>query len=947
MVERSFRLVDAAGECEIDTVRRELRVLGSAVPIGGRAFEVIEVLAQSPGELVTKDQLMERIWPGAIVTENTLQVHALAIRKALGPYRSLLKTVSGRGYRLLGDWTVRRHDAAKPAVGLRWMRVDGESPVTNFPATVTRLVGRAAAVERLRDLISAYRAVTLTGPGGIGKTSLALKVARGIVGEFADGGWLVELASLADPTLVPAAVVRSLAPKLDGQQFSAEAIARTIGDHHILIVLDNCEHVIGAAANLAETLLRSCPHTTVLATSREILRIEGEFVYRVPPLEVPSQHEEASGDILEHSAVQLFVTRMRSLGKDYRTDSDNRHMVAAICRRLDGIPLAIEFAAARAATLGIRHVAGSLDDRFALLVASRRTAPPRHQTLRATLDWSYDLLTEPERVILRRLAIFAGPFSLQAATAVAADPETELAPVVESLSSLVAKSLVTIESDRAVARYRLLDTTRAYATGKLDDGGERELLGRRHAEYFRDVFERAETEALVRPTSEWLADYTPEIDNLRSALDWAFSPHGGDVSVGIALTAAAVPLWIYLSLVEECRHRVERALVALVLGASAACLEMKLQAALGASLGRVGGDVTEMESAWTRALDLAKGIGNVDYELRALFGLWMIRDQESLALAQQFAARAKTPADRLVSDQMIGHSYSIQGNQIPARRHLERAIANHGPAGGVGSEIVRFQIDHDPMCSLARVLWLQGLPEQAMRMAERLVEREKAQNHANSLCSSLALGACPIALWTGNLHLAEQYIEVLHETSKRHGLTLWHALARAYRGVLLIKRGNLRVGLPQLRAAFEECWAAPTGYRVLIFIAELPEALGRAGQTLEGLVTVQEAIARAERTAEGWMFAELLRVKGELLLQQAMRASPEAEECFRHAGEMAHEQGALAWELRSAMSLARLWYGQNRRGEALALLRPVYDRFTEGFDTADLKAAKALLDTLL
>jgi predicted ATPase len=197
------------------------------------------------------------------------------------------------------------------------------------------------------------------------------------------------------------------------------------------------------------------------------------------------------------------------------------------------------------------------------------------------------------------------------------------------------------------------------------------------------------------------------------------------------------------------------------------------------------------------------------------------------------------------------------------------------------------------------------------------------------------------------LHLAEQYIEVLHETSNRYALPLWHALGSAHRGVLLIKRGNLRAGLPQLGAAFEECWVVPAGYRVLMFIAELPEALGRAGQISEGLVTVKEAIARAERTSEGWIFAELLRVKGELLLRQEMRASPEAEECFQHAGEIAHEQGALAWELRAATSLARLWHGQNRRSEVLALLQPVYDRFTEGFDTADLKAAKALLDTLL
>jgi predicted ATPase len=769
-----------------------------------------------------------------------------------------------------------------------------------------------------------------------------------MLGEFTDGGWLVELASLSDPALVASAVAGVLRLDLGSNNILPEAVARAIGDKKLLLVLDNCEHLIGAVATLAETLLAFCAHTTVLATSREILRIRGEQVYRVSPLEVPAIEQIEVAEILGHSAPELFITRARELGADFSSNSQHLSMIAAICRHLDGIPLAIEFAAARAATLGPEPVASGLRNRFALLTSGRRTALPRHRTLRATLDWSYELLPDAERCLLRRLAVFQGGFTLEAATVVTSDDGSPAPAVMDIISNLVEKSLITVGGSTPVARWRLLETIRAYARDKLDAVGEGERIGRRHAEYYREVFECAETEALVRPTSEWLADYTPEIDNLRSALDWVFSPHGGDVSVGIALTAAAVPLWIYLSLVEECRRRVERALTALLLGASSdACLEMKLQAALGASLGRVGGNVTEMESAWTRTLDLAKGTCNVDYELRALFGLWMIRDRGSLALAQQFAAGAKTPADRLISDQMIGHSYFIQGNQSGARRHLERAVANHGPAAGVGSGIVRFQIDHDPMCSLTRVLWLQGLPEQAMHMAERLVERAKAQDHANSLCANLALGACPIALWTGNLHLAEQYIEVLHETSKRYGLTLWHALARAHRGVLLVKRGNLRAGLPQLHAAFEELWVVPTGYRVLIFIAELPKALGCAGQTAEGLVTVKEAIARAERTAEGWIFAELLRVKGELLLQQAMRASSEAEECFQHAGEIAHEHGALAWELRSATSLARLWYGQSRRSEALALLQPVYDRFTEGFDTADLKAAKVLLDTLL
>ena len=256
---------------------------------------------------------MNRIWPGAIVMDNTLQVHAVAVRKALGAYRNLLKTESGRGYRLLGDWTVRRHDAAEPPVGRQRMRVDGESPVTNFPANVTRLIGRTAAVRRLRDLISAYRVVTLTGPGGIGKTSLALKVARGVVGEFAHGGWLVELASLPDPALVPTAVAGVLKLAKGPNSVTPEAVARAIGDQKLLLVLDNCEHLVEAVAILAETILALCPHATIVTTSREFLRIAGEYVYRVPPLDVPAAGRNEADHILNHGAVELFIARTKAL----------------------------------------------------------------------------------------------------------------------------------------------------------------------------------------------------------------------------------------------------------------------------------------------------------------------------------------------------------------------------------------------------------------------------------------------------------------------------------------------------------------------------------------------------------------------------------------------------------------------------------------------------------
>jgi hypothetical protein len=321
----------------------------------------------------------------------------------------------------------------------------------------------------------------------------------------------------------------------------------------------------------------------------------------------------------------------------------------------------------------------------------------------------------------------------------------------------------------------------------------------------------------------------------------------------------------------------------------------------------------------------------------------VISDRETLARAQQFAALASAPADRLIADQVIGQTHHFRGNQSDARHHLEWVVANKDIAA---DRVFRFHIDQQPASILARVLWLQGLPDQAMAMAKRLVERAQADDHAHSLCHALGYAACPIALWVGILDLAEQYIDLLHESSSKLPLGHnWHPVGRAYRAVLLIKRGDQRAGLPQLRTAFEECRALPAGYRVG-FIAELPEALC-PGQVSEGLATMDAAMDRAERTAEGWIIAELLRIKGELLrLDGSPGATDAAEGCFQQALQLARTQDALFWELRAATSIARLLRDQDRSVEAGAILRQVYGRFSEGFDTADLRSAHAILESL-
>jgi predicted ATPase len=657
---------------------------------------------------------------------------------------------------------------------------------------------------------------------------------------------------------------------------------------------------------------------------------------------------------LQYGAVRLFIERARAAEADFAPDRKLMATIAAICRQLDGIPLAIELAAARVATLGIEELAAHLDDRFRLLTGGRRTALPRHQALRATLDWSYELLAEPERMILRRLAVFAGAFTLEAAGAVSASSEIAPFQVADGLASLLAKSLVTADASGVTRRYRLLDTTRAYALEKLTESGERDTLARRHAEYYRDLFERAEVEWEIRPTIEWLDDYGWCIDNLRAALDWTFSP-GGDAPLGVTLTAAAVPLWMHLSLLDECRGRAEQAL-AVVSGEGSADTrrEMKLHAACAVSLRYTKGAVPEAEAAYRKALELAEQLDDTEHQLRALGELWIFHISSgqysaALALAQKFCALAASrsdPGDQLIGERLIGVSQHYVGDLKNARRHLERVLADEVIFGR--RHLIRFQLDPRVAARvyLARVLWLQGFPDQAMRTAESCAQATRAANHAFSVCNTLALGACAIALLVGDVAAAESYAGMLFDHSTKHSLAYWRSFSRCYQGAIAVRRGDPDAGLRLLRAGIYELGGFTSALQVNAFL--MVDALSRAGQIVDGLAVVEGEIARFEETEGRWPIAELLRLKGELLLLQgAAGAEAAAEDYFRQALDWGQRQGALSWELRAATSLARLRHDQGRSEEATALLRPVYDRFTEGFDTADLKAAKALLDTLL
>src|SRR5712675_2320511 len=396
--------------------RRELLAEGRPVDLGGRAFDVLMVLIEASGAVVSKDALMNRVWPERVVEENSLQAQISALRRIFGADRDLIRTIAGRGYQFTGELRpVSATPNAQATAGMpRPIPTPSRLP-TNLPEPVSELIGRDVELDEILDLSTSHRLVTLTGAGGIGKTRLGFAVARQLLPRFADGVWGIELAPLSDPELVPVAVATALGLELASGTASPLSVANALRAKQLMLVLDNCEHVINAAARMAEALLRSNPAARVLATSREPLRVEGEWVYPVPPLAVPAEGSLDSEDRLRYGAVRLFVERARATAPHFLSDVRAAAGIAGICRRLDGIPLAIELAAARAAALGIDGLAARLDDRFRLLAGGYRTTMPRHQTLRATLDWSYELLTEPERVVLCRLAIFAGGFTLEAA----------------------------------------------------------------------------------------------------------------------------------------------------------------------------------------------------------------------------------------------------------------------------------------------------------------------------------------------------------------------------------------------------------------------------------------------------------------------------------------------------------------------------------------------------
>lgn len=922
------------GPFHLDAGQRRIERNGEQIQLSARAFDILLTLIRQAGTVVSKSDLITRAWPGSSVNENSLRVHIAALRKALGVGNAgvrYLSTVSGRGYCFVGS--ISEPDEVQP-------EPSSLPDVHNLPARPRQMVGRERTIREISERLRAQRFVTVVGPGGIGKTTAVVSVGYTLLAEFAGQVRFVSLGETCDAALMPAVAAASLGLPARSNDPSTD-LATLLRGKRMLLILDCCEHVIDAAAALADRLFQEAPELHILATSRELLRVESEHVYRLLPLASPPEKAIlTAASALAYPAVELFVERATSTGSEFALTDAIASDVGNVCRRLDGIPLAIELTAGHVGAYGVGAMLRLLDKHFNMLWEGRRTALPRHRTLRATIEWSYNLLPGAEREVLNRLSVFVGSFTLDAAQAIAATAKDDGA-IPAIIDSLVTKSILASSADRQSTRYRLPDATRAYAEERLAADTDADEVAWRHANYFLALLEDTDGTA-----SDGFSTAADQFGNIRSALVWCFSDRGNR-GIGVALTAAAIPLFFKLSLLAECEHWAARALEALDETAESAKHSLVLYAALG-SARTLTGQLDDLAMiCLNRALALAEKNGDLSGQVRLINRLHLLqlltgKFDDGLTTARRGERVALESGDPGALSRMrvaLGISCHYLGNLAASRAYIEAAMSRPDANADVDGEPTLDYPGRAPI-TLARNLWLQGYPDRAMETVRKAVSDARTMNHPTMLCRAL-LWAFDVFYWNEELDSYEDSIDTLLAESRTHKLATLHIAAEAMKGIALLARGA-DSGLPLLEGSVEKLqdhrFGAVAGLSV-----PLAAALAAADRGDAALETINRAIAQARRCSFLLEMPDMLRVKAEALIRKATPDVLLAEQTLEHSLELARQQGALGYELRTAIAFAKLRQRQGRHRDAEELLAPVYARFTEGFGARSLKTASDLL----
>jgi predicted ATPase/DNA-binding winged helix-turn-helix (wHTH) protein len=925
------------GPFELSIGNRLLTNGAKVVPLGARAMDLLIVLAEQANKLVGRRTLIERVWPKRGVEQVSLRVHISALRKALDqsdPGRRYIANVPGRGYSFVVPVTSVSSSTSgdiKP------------SSRSRLPARLMRMLGRRDTLAAIQMKLAEQRFVTIVGPGGIGKTTVAVAVAHEMSTTLDSQIHFVDLSALDSASLVAPAVATALGVSVQTNNVVPALIDR-LQKRPALIILDCCEHLIEGASAVAEELICRVPTLHLLATSREAMRVEGEHVYELCTLACPPEDGSVSAqDALQYSAVQLLVDRVRAVRGGFELVDADAPIAAGICRRLDGIPLAIELAAGRVDIFGLSKTASLLDDRLNLSWVGRRTALPKHQTLNAALEWSYDLLDEAEKRVLSRLSVFAGGFTFEAAVAVVADAMIDEANVSDCVWELRSKSMIAPQGQEG--RLRLLDTTLAFASRRLARSDEGNRCRRRHALYFSDLFKQG----AQMDMPERLSALGGEVDNLRAALNWAFSVEG-DANIGVELAAVSASTWMGMGLLTECREWMTKAITRIDDANTGSRQEMIIQSALASCMMFTDGMTEESYASWAKARLLAECLNDTECQLDSLLVLWAHQIRlpsyvEAIELADRCGDVADGSGDRgaiATANYMRGVTYHHIGRILQAEVQFELSLHRDDEASRQ-SLIQRFGYDRrvDALAVLANLAWLRGCPDQTRRLNLMSIAEARQLDHAVPLCVALTWASFNTYLMSPDDLETEAFANELVDHAAKYAVESYHGFGLSIQALCRVRRGEGDAASATLYRGLEKLSAARYGVFNWILQAEFARCMAVAGRHRQGLSVFERAKINLGETQ--WYAPELRRIRGELALGNGEGLAA-GRQYFLSALELSNRQASLSWALRAATSLAIAEKSLGRKEAAWRSLQATHAKFREGLETSDLRLAKQVLN---
>jgi predicted ATPase/DNA-binding winged helix-turn-helix (wHTH) protein len=930
-----FRLLPAERVLERD---------GRPLQIGSRAFDLLQVLVENSGMVVSKSELTTRAWPNTIVDEVSLRVHISGLRKTLGTTPNggqYITNVSGRGYLFSLSATQTSDDPTSDAPVQPISHLD-----SSLPVRLGRMVGREREVALLQEQLLDRRFVSVVGAGGLGKTTAAVAAAHEAVHEFEHGVYFVDLAPIADSTLVMSTIAALLNTSVPSTN-PLPPFLNFLREKRLLLVLDNAEHLVDFIASFTEEIYRSCLAVHILVTSREALRVEGEYVFNLAPLAVPPRSSQMSArEIMSFPAVSLFMDRAHASGVTGQPSDTDAVVAAEICRRLDGVALAIELVAGRAGAHGIGRMLELLDHRFGIHWQGRRTALPRHQTLAALHDWSYNLLGDKEKLVLRQLSCFAGPFALDAAVAVL----NEALPVATIIENLCDKSLLSqrISSDGLV-RYRLSETTRAYCAERLRElPDEYAVCATAHAVYCAELLERA-SPPVGSFRMSGITTKRPEIlGDVRHALEWAFS-HEGNGALGVRLASSAAHAFLELSLLSECYRWASTAIEVLTPEDVGTVREASLNQALAISGIVIADAKSKIPAAFRKALGIATSLGNRRMMLELLAGhnISAMRSGDCYTGAEisekcEAVVLGMEDAEAVALSHCVrGVSLSYLGDLAAAKTYFEQGCSSDEPLE-LSLNLVVFTQRIRALVQYAKCLVLTGSGAVGIRLGRRAVSQAASYAHPIPSCIALAYTASAL-IWKGDWDDALELVDQLADVSERHSLAAFNAVSRGLRGDVAVRRGNQEDGILLIEDALKVMRSENHHHMVVDFMATLAEGLTATGSTEMAKDVLDEAIEIAEKTGEKFQMADMLRLHA--VLVHRTEGAGATTTTFPVVERLCQESGALLFELRLALSFVSLPIPTAERVQGVLRIEQIVARFDRSEAYHDLRRAVEVIES--